>query len=81
MRVLLAGATGVIVRPLLRMLREHGHKTLATTRSEANVDVLRELGAEPVVCDALDREVLREAVPTAAPEEHRIRLPLGVRQP
>jgi nucleoside-diphosphate-sugar epimerase len=67
-RVLVAGATGAIGRPLLRMLREGGHETLGTTRREANADALRELGAEPVVCDALDRESLRHAVHTAAPE-------------
>jgi nucleoside-diphosphate-sugar epimerase len=50
------------------MLRERGHETLGTTRSEANADALRELGAEPVLCDALDRESLRHAVRTAAPE-------------
>jgi 2-alkyl-3-oxoalkanoate reductase len=66
--VLVAGATGAIGRPLLRMLRERGHETLGTTRSEANADALRELGAEPVVCDALDRESLRQAVHTAAPD-------------
>jgi 2-alkyl-3-oxoalkanoate reductase len=66
--VLVAGATGAIGRPLLRMLRERGHETLGTTRSEANADALRELGAEPVICDALDREPLRHAVHTAAPD-------------
>ncbi len=68
MRVLVAGATGAIGRPLLRMLRERGHETLGTTRSEAKADALRQLGAEPVVCDALNRESLRQAVRAAAPE-------------
>lgn len=68
MRVLVAGATGAIGRPLLRMLRERGHETFGTTRTKAKADALRELGAEPVVCDALDRESLRQAVCTAAPE-------------
>ncbi len=68
MRVLVAGATGAIGQPLLRMLREGGHETFGITRSEANADVLRGLGAEPVVCDALDRESLRQAVHTVAPE-------------
>lgn len=68
MRVLVAGATGAIGRPLLRMLRDRGHETFGITRSETNADVLRELGAEPVVCDVLDRESLRHAVRTVAPE-------------
>ncbi|MHB8658462.1 MAG: NAD-dependent epimerase/dehydratase family protein [Solirubrobacteraceae bacterium] len=68
MRVLVAGATGAIGRPLLRMLREHGHETLGTTRSEANADALRELGAKPIVCDVLNRGSLGQALSTAAPE-------------
>ncbi len=68
MRVLVAGATGAIGRPLLRMLAEHGHETFGTTRSEASADVLRELGAEPVICDGLDRESLRHALRTVTPE-------------
>jgi len=68
MRVLVAGATGAVGRPLLRMLRERGHEVLGTTRSEAKADALRELGAEPVICDALDRESLRRAVLATTPE-------------
>lgn len=50
------------------MLAEHGHETFGTTRSEANADGLRELGAKPVICDVLDRESLRHAIRTVAPE-------------
>ncbi|MEA2391583.1 MAG: hypothetical protein QOK31_1692 [Solirubrobacteraceae bacterium] len=68
MRVLVAGATGAVGRPLVRLLRERGHEVLGTTRSEAKAGALRELGAEPVVADAFDREALRSAVVGAAPE-------------
>ncbi len=68
MRVLVAGATGAVGRPLVRMLREGGHEVLGTTRSEAKAGLLRELGAEPVVCDARDGKALRRAVLGAEPE-------------
>jgi nucleoside-diphosphate-sugar epimerase len=38
------------------------------TRSEHKTTLLREAGAEPVVCDALDRDAVRDAVVTARPE-------------
>jgi hypothetical protein len=37
------------------------------TRSEAKQGMLRELGAAPVVADALDRDQVAEAVGTAKP--------------
>lgn len=68
MRVLVAGASGAVGRPLVRMLREGGHEVLGTTRSEAKADLLRELGAEPIVCDARDGDALRRAVLGTEPE-------------
>lgn len=57
MRVLIAGATGVVGRPLVRMLAEDGHEVYALTRTRRPVP-----GATPVVADALDRTGLRAAV-------------------
>jgi nucleoside-diphosphate-sugar epimerase len=68
MRVFVAGATGVVGRPLVRILREAGHEVLGTTRSEAKASALRALGAEPVVCDARDAQSLKGAVLSARPE-------------
>jgi nucleoside-diphosphate-sugar epimerase len=67
-RVFLAGATGVIGRRLLPMLLEAGHEVTGMTRSERNVDALRNAGATPVVCDVYDADELRQAVAAAAPE-------------
>ena len=68
MIVLVVGATGAIGRPLVRMLRERGHDVLGTTRSEARTRELQELGARPVVCDALDAESVNRALSRHAPE-------------
>jgi 2-alkyl-3-oxoalkanoate reductase len=67
-KVLLAGATGVIGRRLVPMLAEAGHEVAGMTRSPAKIDALREAGAEPVVCDALDAGAVRRAVAEAGPE-------------
>jgi nucleoside-diphosphate-sugar epimerase len=66
MRVLVAGATGVIGRPLVTRLRAAGHDVVGTTRSRP--EAVRELGAEPVVVDARDTDALRSAVVEARPE-------------
>ncbi len=68
MRVFVAGATGAIGRPLVRQLVEAGHQVTGTTRSEARARELRDAGATPAVCDALDASALRSAVEEAKPE-------------
>ena len=68
MRVFVAGATGVIGRALLPQLRDAGHEVTGMTRSEDRADKLRELGADPVVCDAFDAEGVVEAVAAARPD-------------
>lgn len=61
-RVLVAGATGAIGRPLVRALLRHEHEVLAITRSTGRAEDLRRAGVEPVVADVLDRDVLLRAV-------------------
>lgn len=68
MRVFVAGATGAVGRPLVRQLRQAGHEVSAATRDERRADALRDEGAEPVVCDVLDRDGLARAVAGASPE-------------
>jgi nucleoside-diphosphate-sugar epimerase len=67
-RVFVAGATGALGRPLVRLLVEAGHEVAGMTRSPEKVSGLIELGAEPVVCDAFDADALRDAVVSARPE-------------
>lgn len=67
-RILLAGASGVVGRRLLPLLRDAGHEVFGTTRSPANAERLRALGAEPVVVDVFDAAALSRAVANARPE-------------
>lgn len=66
MRVLVAGASGVIGRPLVPLLLERGHLVAGLTRSWP--EVVRALGAEPIVCDVFDLERLRALVGGFDPE-------------
>ena len=68
MRVFLAGASGVIGVRLVPLLIAAGHAVTGMTRTEAKVEMLRELGAEPVVCDVFDAGALSAAVAAAAPD-------------
>ncbi|HEU5049542.1 MAG TPA: NAD(P)-dependent oxidoreductase [Gemmatimonadales bacterium] len=68
MRIFIAGATGAIGRRLVPALIGRGHRVTGMTRSRAGADALEELGAEPVVADALDREQTLRAVAQASPE-------------
>jgi nucleoside-diphosphate-sugar epimerase len=68
MRVLVAGAGGVIGRPLVRLLSAAGHEVVALSRSAGRLEQLRAAGAEPVSCDALDAAALAMAVEAARPD-------------
>lgn len=67
MNVFVAGGTGAIGVPLVRLLVAEGHHVTASTRSVANAGALERLGAVPVVVDALDADRLRRAVVDARP--------------
>ena len=68
MRIFVAGATGVIGKRLVPLLRANGHEVVGTTRSPGKVDDLRALGAEPRVLDVLDAVAVGKAVSEARPE-------------
>jgi nucleoside-diphosphate-sugar epimerase len=68
MRILVAGATGVLGRRLLPLLIGGGHQVTAMTRTAGKAAGLRQAGAEPVVADALDRDAVAAAVAAARPE-------------
>jgi nucleoside-diphosphate-sugar epimerase len=68
MRVFVAGATGAIGTQLVPRLVAAGHEVHGMTRSESKQAMLSELGAVPVVADALDPEQIAEAVGRARPD-------------
>jgi nucleoside-diphosphate-sugar epimerase len=68
MRVFVAGATGAIGKQLVPRLVAAGHEVTGMTRSESKQAMIRELGAAPVVADALDPDQVAEAVGKARPD-------------
>ncbi|MCA1675627.1 MAG: NAD-dependent epimerase/dehydratase family protein, partial [Actinobacteria bacterium] len=68
MKILVAGATGALGRQLLPRLVASGHDVVGMTRSAAKRELVRELGATPVMADALDSEQVAHAVAEAQPE-------------
>lgn len=68
MRVFIAGATGAIGKQLVPRLVAAGHEVVGMTSNEANRGLVTDLGATPVVADALDPDQVAEAVGRADPE-------------
>jgi nucleoside-diphosphate-sugar epimerase len=68
MRVFVAGATGAIGKQLVPRLVAAGHEVHGMTRSGSKQALLRELGAVPMVADALDPDQVAAAVARANPD-------------
>jgi 2-alkyl-3-oxoalkanoate reductase len=68
MKVFLAGATGVLGRALVPQLVARGHEVVGMTSTGSKQDLVRSLGARPVVADALDPDAVAQAVASAEPE-------------
>jgi nucleoside-diphosphate-sugar epimerase len=68
MKVFVAGATGALGRALVPQLVAAGHDVVGMTRSASKQDLVRSLGARPVVADALDADAVAQAVAVAEPE-------------
>lgn len=67
MRILIAGASGAVGRPLARRLRADQHEIFALSRPPGAAR-LQEMGAEPVIADALDAAAVRAAVGRIRPD-------------
>jgi 2-alkyl-3-oxoalkanoate reductase len=67
MRILIAGASGAIGRPLVRRLRANQHEIFALTRPPGSAR-LKEIGAELVIADALDAVAMKVAVGRIRPD-------------
>jgi nucleoside-diphosphate-sugar epimerase len=68
MKVFVAGATGAMGQQLVPRLVAAGHEVVGMSRSDAKHRALYELGATPVVADALDPDAVAEVVAQAAPD-------------
>jgi nucleoside-diphosphate-sugar epimerase len=68
MRIFVAGATGALGRQLVPMLVANGHEVTGMTSKRENQDLVRSLGAKPVVADALDPDQAAQAVAQAEPD-------------
>src|SRR3954447_913272 len=68
MRIFVAGASGAVGRRLVPRLVRAGHSVIGLTRTQAKASFVRELGAEPVVADALDERTIHASVDAARPD-------------
>jgi hypothetical protein len=68
MRILVAGASGVIGQRRVRLLAASGHAVTGTTRSPTRAVDVRASGATPLVVDIFDAMRLADAVAAARPE-------------
>ncbi len=68
MKILVAGAAGAMGKQLLPRLVENGHEVAGMMRNPRKAELVRGLGAEPVVADALDPEQVARAVAETEPE-------------
>ncbi len=68
MKILLAGATGVIGQPLLQRLVEAGHEVTGLPRSHERVGQIEQGGGKGLVCDVLEVDQIVQAARAAAPE-------------
>jgi nucleoside-diphosphate-sugar epimerase len=68
MKVLVAGATGAIGRPLIRALLAAGHEAVGLTSSAAGSAALNQAGAEGVIANALDSRAVDAVVGDVKPE-------------
>jgi nucleoside-diphosphate-sugar epimerase len=68
MKIFVAGASGVLGRALVPELVARGHEVVGMTRSASKQDLVRSLGARPVLADALDTDAVAQAVASAEPE-------------
>jgi nucleoside-diphosphate-sugar epimerase len=68
MKVFVAGATGALGKQLIPQLVSAGHEVTGMTRSAPKQDLVRSLGARPVVADALAPDEVARVVAEAEPE-------------
>jgi nucleoside-diphosphate-sugar epimerase len=68
MKVFIAGATGAIGNCLVPQLIAAGYEVVGTTRHADKAQLLKSIGAEGIVLDALDRAAVMRAVEQTRPD-------------
>lgn len=68
MNIFIAGASGLVGRRLVPLLRDAGHNVTGTTRTPEKAAALEVLGAKAVVVDVYDARALLKAMHAAAPD-------------
>src|SRR5215468_9329321 len=68
MKVFVAGASGAVGRPLIAALVAAKHEVIGMTSRDAGITVLREMGAEGVVVNALDAEAVGAEIAKIRPD-------------
>src|SRR5579871_4179583 len=68
LKIFIAGATGVIGRSLVPLLKNAGHAIVGTTRTPRGVAALESAGIGAVRVDVFDRTQLEKAVMDSAPD-------------
>jgi 2-alkyl-3-oxoalkanoate reductase len=68
MRVFVAGASGALGSRLVPQLLAAGHEVIGTHNSPTRTELVRTLGAKPVLLDLLDARAVRQAVLENEPE-------------
>ncbi|QBD78129.1 NAD(P)-dependent oxidoreductase [Ktedonosporobacter rubrisoli] len=64
MNIFVTGATGVLGKPVVKLLVEAGHHVFALSRSERNAMLIQQLGAEPVSADLFSADSMRQVLET-----------------
>ncbi|MBW7461735.1 NAD(P)H-binding protein, partial [Paenibacillus sepulcri] len=55
MKIIVAGASGVIGRALIPLLLKAGHEVVGLTRNTEHAEELKDKGVQPVILDIYDR--------------------------
>jgi nucleoside-diphosphate-sugar epimerase len=67
-RVFLAGASGVVGRPLVKLLVGAGHQVTGIARSSQSAEAVQALGADFAAVDVFDADALAQVIESARPD-------------
>ncbi|MGE7935554.1 NAD-dependent epimerase/dehydratase family protein [Bacillus paramycoides] len=68
MEIFVAGATGVIGRSLIPMLIKNGHTVYAMIRNESQIELMKKVGALPVIANVFNRNAVFSVLEEAKPD-------------